>query len=48
MLEDLDLIKVYEDASKSFYNNTENRGQKSRHWLRYDSVSYTHLTLPTT
>ena len=40
MLEDLDLIKVYEDASESFYNNIENRGQKSRHWLRYDFRKY--------
>ena len=36
MSEELDLIKIYEDASENFYNDNKNTGQKSKHWKRYD------------
>ena len=35
------LISIYEDASKYFYKNSENKIQKSKHWKRYDQKKFT-------
>ena len=36
-----DLIEIYKEASKFFYNNTKNIGQKSDHWTRYNLKEFT-------
>ncbi len=36
-----DLIEIYREASKFFYNNTKNINQKSAHWTRYNFKEFT-------
>jgi len=37
---EVQLIKIYEEVKKFFYQNKENNNQKSKHWKRYDFRSF--------